>query len=46
MEDFAKAKEDWPRTFLGLPSGIPSYDTFNRVFSAIDPGQFLDCVVQ
>lgn len=37
METFGKAKEDWLRTFLRLPQGIPSHDTFNRVFSALNP---------
>lgn len=43
MEDFGHAKEEWFRTFLDLPGGIPSHDTFNRVFSALDPNQFLEC---
>lgn len=43
MEDFGHAKEDWLRTFLKLPNGIPSHDTFNRVFAALDPEQFLEC---
>ena len=37
METFGKAKEDWLRTVLKLPEGIPSHDTFNRVFSLLDP---------
>ena len=37
MENFGKAKEGWLRTFLRLPEGIPSHDTFNRVFSALNP---------
>jgi len=43
MEDFGCAKEEWFRTFLSLTNGIPSHDTFNRVFAALDPRQFLDC---
>src|ERR1700739_1835410 len=43
MEDFGKAKRHWFKTFLGLRNGIPSHDTFNRVFSALDPKAFLDC---
>jgi predicted transposase YbfD/YdcC len=43
MEDFGKAKQDWFKTFLSLRNGIPSHDTFNRVFAALDPKQFLDC---
>ncbi|MEE8390160.1 MAG: transposase family protein, partial [Anaerolineae bacterium] len=30
VEEFAKAKEQWLRTFLKLPNGIPSHDTFGR----------------
>lgn len=43
MEDFGRAKEDWLCTFLALPNGIPSHDTFNRVFAAMNPARFLDC---
>lgn len=42
MEDFGHAKHDWFKTFLRLRNGIPSHDTFNRVFAALDPQQFLD----
>ena len=35
MEDFGYAKEEWFRTFLTLRSGIPTHDTFNRVFAAL-----------
>jgi len=37
IEDYARSKRDWFKSFLTLPSGIPSHDTFNRVFSALDP---------
>ena len=40
MEDFALDHEHWLRTFLELPGGIPSHDTFNRVFQAIDTHLF------
>lgn len=46
METFGYAKEDWLRTFLKLPNGIPSHDTFNRVFSAIQPALFLECFLR
>jgi predicted transposase YbfD/YdcC len=37
---FGKAKETWLKAFLALPNGIPSHDTFGRVFSLLDPEQF------
>ena len=39
IELYGKSKEDWFSKFLQLPNGIPSHDTFTRVFSAIDPQQ-------
>jgi predicted transposase YbfD/YdcC len=40
---FGKAHLDWLKTFLELPYGIPSHDTFERVFARIDPKQFQKC---
>jgi len=40
IEEFAEASEEWLRKYFELPNGIPSHDTFNRVFSQIDPKQF------
>ena len=37
MADYGKSKREWLKTFLTLPFGIPSHDTFNRVFTALDP---------
>ena len=42
MEDLGNIKKDFFESFLELPNGIPSHDTFNRVFSAIDPLKFVD----
>jgi len=43
--DFGIAKIEWLRTFLDLPHGIPSHDTFARVFSLIRPEKFQECFV-
>jgi predicted transposase YbfD/YdcC len=40
IEDFGNVKHDWLKTFLDLPNGIPSHDTFRRVFERLDPDQF------
>jgi len=40
IERFGQAKEEWFGTFLKLPNGIPSHDTFGRVFRALDAEQF------
>lgn len=40
IENFGNSKLHWLRTFLELPNGIPSHDTFGRVFSLIDAQQF------
>ena len=44
VQRFGRAKIDWPGRFLPLPNGIPSHDTFNRVFARIDPAAFARCV--
>jgi predicted transposase YbfD/YdcC len=43
MEKYGKAKEKWLSTFLELPNGIPSHDTFGRVFSLLCPSVFEQC---
>lgn len=40
VEIFGKAKYDWLKQFLELPHGIPSHDTFGRVFALLDAEQF------
>ena len=37
---FGKTKIEWLKTFLKLPNGIPSHDTFGRVFAALNPVEF------
>lgn len=39
IERYGKAKRDWLKGFLSLPYGIPSHDTFNRVFQVLDPAE-------
>jgi len=46
MESYAQSKEEFLRSFLELPNGIPSHDTFNRVFSNIDSHQFETCFIE
>jgi len=43
VAQFGEAKAKWFRTFLKLPYGIPSHDTFGRVFGAMDPAGFERC---
>jgi predicted transposase YbfD/YdcC len=40
---YGESKEEWLKTFLELPNGIPSHDTFTRVFRSIDPDEFGNC---
>jgi predicted transposase YbfD/YdcC len=43
---YGRKKIDWLRTFLPLPNGIPSHDTFGRVFSRLDPHAFQRCFLR
>ena len=43
VETFGQAKAAWLRTFLPLPGGIPSHDTFGRVFARLDPAALQQC---
>src|SRR5215813_5828435 len=40
LEEFGESKQDWLQQFLELPCGIPSHDTFRRVFSLLDAKAF------
>ncbi len=42
IEEFGKRRCDWLKTFLELPHGIPSHDTFRRVFGLLDRKQFAE----
>lgn len=46
MADWARDKLDWLKTFLHLPNGVPSHDTFGRVFGKLDPDAFERCFMQ
>lgn len=53
IETYGKAKEQWLKTFLELPNGIPSHDTISRVFQRLNPEEFatsfsswIDLIVQ
>jgi predicted transposase YbfD/YdcC len=43
IELFGKKKQEWLRQFLELPNGVPSHDTFGRVFSLLNAEQFQAC---
>ncbi len=40
IEDFCRHHKDWLKNYFSLPNGIPSHDTFSRVFSAVNPTAF------
>jgi len=46
MEMYGNVKKPWLETFLELPNGIPTHDTFNRFFSALDPDEFENCFLE
>jgi predicted transposase YbfD/YdcC len=46
VETYGKAKIGWLRRFLELPNGIPSHDTFGRVFSLIEAEAFTTCFMR
>ena len=46
VENYGISKHAWLTSFLALPNGIPSHDTFGRVFARIDPTQFQHCFMR
>jgi predicted transposase YbfD/YdcC len=46
IAEFGEANEDWFRGFLELKNGIPSHDTFGRVFSLLNPEEFERCFIE
>jgi predicted transposase YbfD/YdcC len=43
VETFARTRHEWLKKFLRLPNGVPSHDTFERVFDRLDPQAFQAC---
>ena len=46
MEEFAHGQREWLESFLSFPNGIPSHDTFSRVFMQLDSAVFEECFVK
>ena len=46
IAEFGRAKYEWLKKLLELPHGIPSADTFERIFSRIDPEEFKSCFIE
>ena len=43
IENFGKKRKKWLSKFLELPYGIPSHDTFGRIFEKMNPREFQNC---
>jgi len=43
VEEYGKVKHDWLKTFLEIPNGIPSHDTFGNIFSVLSSTEFEEC---
>jgi predicted transposase YbfD/YdcC len=46
VEDYGREKREWLEKFLSLENGIPSHDTFGRVFALLDPGELEEAFAQ
>jgi predicted transposase YbfD/YdcC len=46
IETYGQEKQEWLRKFLELSNGIPSHDTFARVFAKINPASFQECFLE
>ncbi len=46
IENFGKKRKRWLSKFLELPHGIPSHDTFGRIFEKMSPNEFQNCFMQ
>ncbi len=46
MAEFGRSKKKWFETFLGMPNGVPSHDTFNDVINRLDESAFVKCLTQ
>jgi predicted transposase YbfD/YdcC len=45
VAEFGRIREEWFRQYLELPFGIPSHDTFGRVFALLDPQAFQESLL-
>lgn len=45
IAEYGRTKHAWFKSFLNLPNGIPSHDTFARVFAALNPEEFKSCFI-
>ena len=46
VAEYGRTKQEWLKTFLDLPNGIPSHDTFSRLFARLNPEQLQSCFIQ
>ena len=46
VAEYGRTKEEWLKKFLALPNGIPSHDTFSRLFARLNPEELQSCFIQ